>query len=197
MEQLNQVLFLMINAGVNPNELIVAFAKFMAGLPMWLIPGLLVLGWLRGDSSIRKIFLASAMSAFLALLVNQVIGQFWQHPRPFMIGLGHTLIPHIADSSFPSDHMTLICGVAFALLFQSVLRKTGMLLLCLSAPVAWARIYLGVHFPLDMLGALLVTSLCAWCIHRQYINIVEPVFKLTQVMYEWLFAPAIKRGWLR
>lgn len=197
MEQFNQALFLLINADTAPNSWVVAFAKFMAALPMWLIPMLLIAGWLRGDHTIRRIFLASAMTAGLALLVNQVIGLFWQHPRPFMMGLGHTLIPHVADSSFPSDHMTLICSVAFGLLVQPALRKTGMLLLWLSAPVAWARIYLGVHFPLDMLGALLVTSLCAWGIHKQHNHLVEPVFKPMQAIYEWLLAPVIRRGWLR
>jgi len=196
-EQFNQVLFLIINAGATPDSLVVAFAKFMAALPMWLIPMLLIVGWLRGDNTIRRIFLASAITAGLALFVNQVIGLFWQHPRPFMMGLGHTLIPHVADSSFPSDHMTLICGVAFGLLFQPALRKTGIILLWLSVPVAWSRIYLGVHFPLDMLGALLVTLVCAWGIHQQHNRLVEPVFKPMLTIYEWLLTPVIKRGWLR
>lgn len=196
-EPFNQALFLLINAGVNPNSFIVAIAKCMAALPMWLIPGLLILGWLRGDNAIRRILLGAAMTAGLALLVNQGIGLFWQHPRPFMIGLGHTLIPHAADSSFPSDHMTLICGVAFGLLAHPAFRKTGIILLGLSMQVAWARIYLGVHFPLDMAGALFVTSLCAWGIHRQYNLIVAPVFKPMLISYEWLLAPVIKRGWLR
>jgi undecaprenyl-diphosphatase len=45
----------------------------------------------------------------LFLLINQVIILLWQHPRPFVIGLGHTYLAHAADSSFPSDHLTLLC----------------------------------------------------------------------------------------
>lgn len=35
-----------------------------------------------------------------------------------MIGLGHTLITHAADSSFPSDHLTLLWAVAFSFLMH-------------------------------------------------------------------------------
>ena len=51
----------------------------------------------------------------VALLVNQLIGLVWQHLRPFMIGLGHSHLAHVADSSFPSDHLTLLWAVAFSL----------------------------------------------------------------------------------
>lgn len=196
-EQLNQALFLLINADATPNPLMLTFAKIMAALPIWLIPGILILGWLRGDSNIRKMFFASAITALFALLVNQMIGFLWQHPRPFMMGIGHTLIPHVADSSFPSDHMTLICGVAFGLLVQPTVRRIGSILFLLSIPVAWARIYLGVHFPLDMLGALLVTSMCALVVNWKRAIVVEPAFKLILFTYEWIFAPFIRKGWLR
>lgn len=197
MEQLNQSLFLLINADAQANQIIVMLAKFIAEIPIWLIPALLVIGWMRGDSTIRRALLTSAMTAGVALLINQLISLFWQHPRPFMMGIGHTLIPHVADSSFPSDHMTLICSIAFAMLYQPALRRIGALLLCLSLPVAWARIYLGVHFPLDMLGATLVSFLSVLCIHQQQSVIVEPIFKPILIVYETLMSPAIKRGWLK
>jgi membrane-associated phospholipid phosphatase len=61
------------------------------------------------------------MVAMLGVGMNQVIGLAWQHPRPFMIGIGHTWIPHAADSSFPSDHMTVLAGVGLPLLLEGAL----------------------------------------------------------------------------
>ncbi len=84
-----------------------------------------------------------------------VCGTLWFHPRPFMIPLGHTWISHPADNSFPSDHGTVMFSAAFALLSLR-LRAPGLLMLLAALPVAWSRIYLGVHFPLDMVGAALV-----------------------------------------
>jgi membrane-associated phospholipid phosphatase len=48
------------------------------------------------------------------LAINQAIGLVWQHPRPFMAGIGHAWISHATDSSFPSDHTTVSFGVALA-----------------------------------------------------------------------------------
>jgi undecaprenyl-diphosphatase len=196
-EHLNQTLFLMINSGVQPDFLTLWFVKIVAELPVWLIPSLLVAGWLRGDAAIRQTLLMSALTAGVALSVNQFIGLFWQHPRPFMMGLGHTLISHVADSSFPSDHMTLICSVGLSLLWNSALRTMGSILMLLALPVAWARIYLGVHFPFDMVGAFVVSLTCAYAMHKSQTWISEPIFKLVSLMYEWVMAPAIRRGWLR
>lgn len=72
------------------------------------------------------------------------------------MGIGQTLIEHVQDSSFPSDHLTLIWSVAFSLLLNKQHRVIGGLLFLIGIPVAWARIYLGVHFPLDMIGAAIV-----------------------------------------
>ena len=44
----------------------------------------------------------------------------------------------------------------------------------LGLPMAWARIYLGVHFPLDMVGAALVAVLSAWLCFREERWFVEP-----------------------
>src|ERR671927_1677237 len=82
-------------------------------------------------------------------------------PRPFLIGLGHTLIDHRPSSSFPSNHATIFLTYAATLALYGLGRLaatvTGLALL-----VAWSRIYLGVHFPFDMLGAAAVSAVAAF-----------------------------------
>ena len=140
--------------------------------------------------------LEGAASGAAGLLVVQLIGLVWQHPRPFMMDLGHTLIPHAADSSFPSDHLTLLWAVAFSFLAHQRTRLAGLALALLGLPVAWARIYLGVHFPLDMVGAAAVAALCTWLCLRHARWLVEPVFQVASAIYHRLFAPLIRRGWI-
>jgi hypothetical protein len=48
----------------------------------------------------------------LALSANQLLGLVWQHPRPFLIGLGQTFLVHAPDSSRPGDYITVFAGVA-------------------------------------------------------------------------------------
>lgn len=139
----------------------------------------------------------TSASGLLGLLINQIIGLAWLHPRPFMIGLGHTLIPHVADSSFPSDHLTLWWAVAFSLALQRGPRIAGVTLALLGVPIAWARIYLGVHFPFDMLGAIAVAAICAWLTLREAHWYLLPSYQLSTGIHRRLFSGLIALGWVR
>lgn len=196
MNEFNETLFLLMNASAHPNAFVVFAAKFLAEYAIWLIPFSLVIGWLRGAESTRKLLLEAAASGLAGLLIVQLIGLVWQHPRPFMLGLGNQLLAHAADSSFPSDHLTLLSAVAFSFLMHQRAKLAGMLLALLGLPVAWARIYLGVHFPLDMLGAAAVAALSAWLCLREERWFIEPLFRWTSAIYTRLFAPLIRRGWV-
>ncbi|MEO7106863.1 MAG: undecaprenyl-diphosphatase [Rhodoferax sp.] len=196
MEEFNQSLFLLINAPAHPAAVVLVLARLFAQYVILLVPLTLLAAWLRGTEHTRKLMLEAAASAVLALLMAQAIGLVWSHPRPFMIGLGHQLIPHVADSSFPSDHLTLMWSVGFSLLLHAESRAAGTLLTLLGLPVAWARIYLGVHFPLDMAGAALVAALSAWLCLRQAHWFVTPAFPWLTATYRRLFAPLIRRGWV-
>ena len=70
-----------------------------------------------------------------------------------MVPLGYVWFSHTADYSFPSDHMTIFVCFALALISAKA-ERTGLMVLGISILVAWSRIYLGVHFPLDMIGAV-------------------------------------------
>ena len=107
-----------MNASAHPNAFVVFAAKFLAEYAIWLIPFSLVIGWLRGAESTRKLLLEAAASGLAGILIVQLIGLVWQHPRLFMLGLGNQLLAHAADSSFPSDPLTLLWAVAFSFLMH-------------------------------------------------------------------------------
>ena len=100
MENFNHTLFFWFNAPEHPNTLLLTVAPFFAEYVIWVIPALVGIGWLRGNEHTRKILLEATASGLVGLLINQLIGGVWQHPRPFMIGLGHTFIPHVATHHF-------------------------------------------------------------------------------------------------
>ena len=197
MQEINETLFLLINAPATPNAIILAIAKVFADQAIWLAPMALIIGWFRGSERTRKLMLEATASGFAGLLINQVIGLFWQHPRPFMMGLGNTFIPHVADSSFPSDHLTLLWSIAFSFLMHQRPRFAGLVLALLGLPVAWARIYLGVHFPMDMVGAALVAVSSAYLCFREERWFLDSAYRGTSAIYRRLFAAPIRRGWVR
>lgn len=197
MEHFNHALFLWLNVPEHPSTLLLTIATFFAEYAIWALPAIIGFGWLRGSEHTRKVLLEATASGLAGLLINQIIGLAWQHPRPFMIGLGHTLIPHAADFSFPSDHLTLLWAVAFSFLMHRSPRLAGIALALLGLPVAWARIYLGVHFPLDMVGAALVAVLSAWLAFREVRIYLPATYSLAINVHRVLFGKLIQIGWVR
>lgn len=161
MEHLNQTLFLLINASAHPPLLSLDAALFFAN---WLVPLAVVVFvalWVRKSTEDRGALITATLIMLIGLGINQVLGAFYFHPRPFMIGLGNQLLAHPPDNSFPSDHATFMWSLGFALLSSGRLRLWGATLAIAGLAVAWARVYVGVHFPFDMLGSLIVSLLVA------------------------------------
>lgn len=82
-----------------------------------------------------------------------------------MVGLGTTLVAHAIENSFPSDHATFLWSLGLGLIATGTARGWGMLVCLFGLVVAWARIYVGLHFPLDMAGsfvAALIAAAIAW-----------------------------------
>ena len=158
LENININLFKLINGSNNSPEIIILFAKFCAEYLLYAIPLFLLVSWIFGDYKKRETALKATFVAFIALEFGQIIIMIYPHPRPFMIGLGHQLIPHAPESSFPSDHATLFSAIAFTYLFAKEY-SVGFILFIATLLVSWARIYLGVHFPFDIIGAYILSFL--------------------------------------
>lgn len=112
-----------------------------------------------------------------------------------MLGLGQNFLEHTPESSFPSDHATVMFTLAIALMLAS-LRKLGLLILLLGTLVGWARVYLGVHFPFDIAGALLVSLISAWLIPKVLCvrNLGEHLLVLIERLYQRGFPSAGRRN---
>ena len=81
------------------------------------------------------------------------------NPRPFVLGLGRMLIEHDATTSFPSFHATFLFSLALPLFMQRGARGTAFAIVLLGLGIAWARIFVGVHYPLDMAGAFITAAI--------------------------------------
>jgi undecaprenyl-diphosphatase len=185
LETWNQASFLALNAGFQPSPLIVTFAKVLAQGAVYLVMAALVLGWVRQGKGLRFALLDATFAAFLGLGIAVSMTMIWYHPRPFEIGLGLPLLDHAADASFPSDHGTLLFALAFSLL-AGAQRLWGLGFLVLAIGVAWARIYLGVHFPLDMIGAVGVAALSCTLVRAIGSVLHGKVYLVLNAIYEFL-----------
>lgn len=197
LEPFNQALFLRINADPATPVWGIRAAAFIADDLIYLIPLALVALWCWSDEKQRNLALKACLVAFVALGFNQLIVWGWPHPRPFMVGLGHTFIPHAADSSFPSDHATIFSAVGLTLVFGYARSLTGWTILLLGGLVAWARIFLGVHFPLDMLGAVMIVCIVWMGISMVWPLIGTAVTRQVERLYRVILVRPIALGLIR
>jgi undecaprenyl-diphosphatase len=65
---------------------------------------------------------------------------------------------HAADNSMPSSHVTLGL-IIVGLLIGMRCRLSAAIAAAMVTGLAWARIYLGIHWPIDMLGALVSAAI--------------------------------------
>ncbi|HEX7932063.1 MAG TPA: phosphatase PAP2 family protein [Paraburkholderia sp.] len=195
LEALNRTLFLTINATPSTPPWQIDAARLIADYLIYLVPVALAAMWLAGGERQRAVAVRVCCVAMLALGINQLIGLAWTHPRPFMIGLGHTFVEHAPDSSFPSDHGTVFESAALTLLLGGV-RRYGVPLLIAGLAVAWARIFVGVHFPLDMVGAAAVACVTYALIAPLWGRAGVTLTHSLVAVYRKLLAWPIDRGWL-
>lgn len=200
-EHLNLILFSALNAHAGLTGWQLLGAVFAAEWLIFLVPLALVTLWLGGSGPAREVALRAFLAAVCALTINGLIGHLWYSPRPFVLEVGHTFLLHDADSSFPSDHATSIFSVALVLAFSGVqtARRIGWTLLPLALVVAWSRVYLGVHWPKDMMGALAVSATTALLVQAPGVRALcaQMLLPAAQQLYRRMLAVPIGRGWLR
>ena len=140
----------------------------------WWVKGplLIGLGWC-SDIARRRVFplvaCAATVSFFLASWLSVVIKDAVGRSRPpEAIGFD-ALIGIPASPSFPSGHAMTAFAVAGAVALLAPRLRAPVL--ALAALIAFSRVYLGVHFWIDvMAGAALglaVGLVVAWAFHRQ------------------------------
>ena len=118
-------------------------------------------------------------ACLVAYAINLAIEQFIFEPRPFISHHVNQLVTHPADGSFPSDHTAWAIAVTGMFLFllwpawrraQRLRAESGdpdglktliypslitLLALALGCLIGFARIFVGVHYPSDILGGAL------------------------------------------
>jgi undecaprenyl-diphosphatase len=147
----------------------VVFALALAGL------------WLSWRARNQRAALLGGVSALIALGLGQLIGRALPRPRPYLSHTVNQLIPPSLDTSFPSDHAIL--GFAVAGMVWSYNRRAGAALLVLAGLMAIARVFVGAHYPGDVLGgavlgALTSLALAPLCERRPLADLLDVIFKI-------------------
>ena len=152
-----------------------AFAAILVLLPLWF----------RRDG--LRIWVAAGLGALLAIGLSAGIGLLWDRPRPFVAQHFTPLIAHGADPSFPSDHLAALGAVMICAGFAS--RRLALALGVIAVIVAFARVYVGVHYVSDVAGGFILGVACG-ALTWWLAGLVRPVLRRVDgVLIRWHVRP--------
>jgi undecaprenyl-diphosphatase len=145
------------------------FAKY--GIVLFVV--LIAVGaWLGWRERSPRTFAAAGWAGagtLLAVALNQPLVHAFAEKRPY-VALQHVevLISRSSDPGFPSDHATMAGAVAMGLLLAN--RRLGIVAWVAAVVLAFSRVYVGAHYPQDVLAGLAFGALVSglgWLLIRR------------------------------
>lgn len=155
MRALDLMLFGWIGAGPHPAPWLLSLAIMIAQQGAWL--SVVILAWAGWRQPAERVYLIGTLATCAATaMLTHALAAAIDLPRPFVLGLSPSYIAHGARGSLPSAHAAVMSTIAVILLMRPALRRAGMAAALAAALTGWARIYVGVHFPLDIVAGVVL-----------------------------------------
>ena len=156
---MNDTVLLLVNGWAGKNPALDAVMIFAAQYLIYIVFAVAAacIGYLlyRKEWKPAAYFFASLVVSFVLLKLAALLN--FDH-RPFMDHHLTQLTPHEPGKSFPSDHTTSSAAVALGILTFTRFKKIGYGLLAAACIIGFSRIFVGVHYPADILGGLVTAS---------------------------------------
>lgn len=133
--------------------LVFAGACFVAGAGRW-----------------RSMAVQMVVAMAVAWLVARGVQAHFPLPRPFVLGVGHQWGTHSPSPGFPSTHGSVALAFGFVGLLSSPRRWVGVACFTGGLMIAWSRVAIGVHFPMDIIAGAVLAALVALGVHWIWVS---------------------------
>ncbi|MEC1157412.1 undecaprenyl-diphosphatase [Cytobacillus horneckiae] len=117
---------------------------------------ILIFMWFKNDSS-KKVSYLALKAAGITIILNTLIKAVYFKPRPFVKHRVGILVPAKRDSTFPSKHTLLVFAISTAIYLYD--RVLGIIMMLLSSLTGFSRIWVGHHYPADIIGSAFIGML--------------------------------------
>ena len=124
----------------------------------------------------KIVVLALAAAGLSKFIVGEIIRQLWFRSRPFIaLNFAPLINQSPAEASFPSGHALFFFALATIVYLYN--KKAGILFYIASFFIAVARVFVGVHWPSDVLAGAVLGILIAWILNKIFsllaLNVVK------------------------
>ena len=143
---------------------IVKYLSIVFALLLILLSGL---GLYFKDKRLIKTCIHTIAFLGITMIAHSIIGFIVQEPRPFVTHTVNLLIPHVAASSFPSTHAMAMTAISLPIL--AVYKRLGSILLSGTILTGFAKVFVGHHYPLDVIMGILITYLL-FKVYQNYLS---------------------------
>ncbi|QGV79820.1 phosphatase PAP2 family protein [Streptomyces ficellus] len=126
------------------------------------------------------------LAAGIALLVNIPIRGFVERPRPFNDHQLEVLVAGKTDFSFVSDHATMAMAIGVGVFVAN--RRFGLAAIGLALAEGFCRVYMGVHYPTDVVGGFALGTAVALLLAPVALALLTPLVSA--------IARSRRAGWL-
>ena len=128
-----------------------------AGGFIWIIFGSIAGIFPANTAAMWRLWLAVAVTF---VVVDDVVKPLFERPRPFQVMEIALIDARPNTESFPSGHAAM--AAAGALAGVRMLPRAAWILWPLATVVALSRVYLGVHWPTDVIAGIALGYAIAW-----------------------------------
>ena len=192
---MNYWLFSLINDMANQSivldALMIVISKVVPYIYIFILAGLYMQGFRTRNFKLRGESFATGVLFLICLLGSFILGSMFYENRPFVDHTVVLIVNHAADASFPSDHavgtMALACGILYYRWNLGTWMVYGSILVGIS------RVFVGNHYPGDILGAFILvwilTALYNKLLRRGVVRVYKGLDRRLMYAYMKRFQP--------
>lgn len=147
---------------------------FIAEYMVYFLAIVVITIWFIRSKRNRMMVLCATITFIIAEIIGKIAGKLHSNYQPFAeLSNVNKLISKAVDNSFPSDHTILF--FSFCVSFWLFRKGLWFLWVVLSFIVGISRIWVGVHYPADVIGGAFISIISATIVYY-----IFPKLKSTQ-----------------